>query len=60
MNEKLTRIGRYQSAWNRTDLEKELIEDDLGDPEKIDALQAIGRKLKSNATLGEIDPNPKK
>ncbi len=44
-DEKLTRIGRYQTAWNRSDLEKELIDEDEGDPAKIEALQELGRKL---------------
>ena len=46
-DEKLTRIGRYQTAWNRSDLERELRDEDQGDPAKIEALREIGRKLKS-------------
>ena len=45
-DEKLTRIGRYQTAWNRSDLERELRDDDQGDPAKIEALRELGRKLK--------------
>ena len=45
-DEKLTRIVRYQTAWNRSDLEKELYDEDQGDPAKIEALRNLGRKLK--------------
>ena len=50
-DEKLTRIGRYQTAWNRTDLEKEISTEDPGDPKKISALRALGKRLK----IGEIE-----
>lgn len=45
-DEKLTRIGRYQTAWNRSDLEKEIHDEGQGDPAKIEALRNLGRKLK--------------
>ena len=55
-DEKLTRIGRYQTAWNRSDLERELRDEDQGDPAKIKALRDLGRKLKPETR----DPEGKK
>ena len=47
MNEiKLTRIGRYQSAWNRTDLEASLNPTDETDEKKIRALMKLGNEMR--------------
>lgn len=47
MNEiKMTRIGRYQSAWNRTDLEKSLSPADKVDEKKIRALTKLGDEMR--------------
>ena len=47
MNEiKMTRIGRYQSAWNRADLEKSLNPSDEADEKKIRALMKLGDEMR--------------
>ena len=47
MNEiKMTRIGRYQSAWNRTDLEQSLNPSDKADEKKIRALMKLGDEMR--------------
>jgi hypothetical protein len=47
MNEiKMTRIGRYQSAWNRSDLEKGLNPSDKADEKKIRALMKLGDEMR--------------
>ena len=43
---KMTRIGRYQSAWNRTDLEKSLSPSDKADEKKIRALTELGDEMR--------------
>jgi hypothetical protein len=43
---KMTRIGRYQSAWNRTDLEKSLNPSDKADEKKINALMRLGDEMR--------------
>jgi len=43
---KMTRIGRYQSAWNRTDLEKSLNPSDKADEKKINALMKLGDEMR--------------
>lgn len=45
-DEKLTRIGRYQSAWNRTDLEACLNPKDEADEKKIRALMKLGSEMR--------------
>ena len=42
----MTRIGRYQSAWNRTDLEKSLSPADKVDEKKIRALTKLGDAMR--------------
>ena len=47
MNEiKMTRIGRYQSAWNRSDLEKGLNPSDKADEKKIRDLMKLGDEMR--------------
>ena len=47
MNEiKMTRIGRYQSAWNRTDLEQSLSPSDKADEKKIRTLMKLGDEMR--------------
>jgi len=47
MNEiKMTRIGRYQSTWNRTDLERSLNPSDKADDKKINALMKLGDEMR--------------
>ena len=42
----MTRIGRYQSAWNRSDLEKGLNPSDKADEKKIRDLMKLGDEMR--------------